>query len=139
MSAPSPSSKRMTAKAEEIRRVLSEPTVDLWKLRELALTEGGLVNDSLRKLAWPKLVGVDPTAAVPSRTISIGSGITNKVTKTINATTANSNTSIIPPSLDAEQIERDVSRVTWHLLTGNQRSRNFQMKNKHRKRIAQLL
>ena len=37
------------------------------------------------------------------------------------------------------QIERDVSRVTWHLLTGNQRSRNFQMKNKHRKRIAQLL
>jgi len=34
----------MAAKAEEIRRVLSEPVVDLWKLRELALTEGGLVN-----------------------------------------------------------------------------------------------
>ena len=34
----------MSAKAEEIRRVLSEPVVDLWKLRELALTEGGLVN-----------------------------------------------------------------------------------------------
>ena len=37
----------MTAKAEEIRRVLSEPVVDLWKLRELALTEGGLVNGKL--------------------------------------------------------------------------------------------
>ena len=90
----------MSAKAEEIRRVLSEPVVDLWKLRELALTEGGLVNgqlvechekrcnscvinlalrsptltqstvnfysrpssislDTLRKLAWPKLVGVN--------------------------------------------------------------------------------
>ena len=34
----------MTAKAEEIRRILSEPVVDLWKLRELALSEGGLVN-----------------------------------------------------------------------------------------------
>ena len=45
----------------------------------------------------------------------------------------------IPPSLDAEQIDRDISRVTWHLLTGNQRSRNFQMRNKHRKRISQLL
>jgi len=45
----------------------------------------------------------------------------------------------IPPSLDAEQIERDISRVTWHLLTGNQRSRNFQMRNKHRKRVSQLL
>ncbi len=34
----------MSAKAEEIRRILSEPVVDLWKLREMALTEGGLVN-----------------------------------------------------------------------------------------------
>ena len=46
---------------------------------------------------------------------------------------------VVPISLDSEQIDRDVSRVTWHLLTGNQRSRNFQMKNKHRKRIGTLL
>ena len=32
------------AKADEINLVLSEPNVNLWKLRELALTEGGLVN-----------------------------------------------------------------------------------------------
>lgn len=31
-------------KAEEIIQVLSEPQVDLWKLRELALSDGGLVN-----------------------------------------------------------------------------------------------
>lgn len=31
-------------KADEINLVLSEPNVNLWKLRELALTEGGLVN-----------------------------------------------------------------------------------------------
>jgi hypothetical protein len=43
----SPSSAMMSAKAEEIGRVLSEPMVDLWKLRELALTEGGLVNGKI--------------------------------------------------------------------------------------------
>jgi hypothetical protein len=31
-------------KAKEINLVLSEPDVNLWKLRELALTDGGLVN-----------------------------------------------------------------------------------------------
>lgn len=39
----------LKAKAEEIYLVLSEPDVDLWKLRELALTEGGLVNGMKRK------------------------------------------------------------------------------------------
>jgi hypothetical protein len=34
-------------KAEEINLVLLQPNVDLWKLRELALTEGGLVNGAL--------------------------------------------------------------------------------------------
>jgi hypothetical protein len=31
-------------KADDVQRVLDEPIVDLWLLRELALTEGGLVN-----------------------------------------------------------------------------------------------
>ena len=35
------------AKAEQICRIFSEPIVDLWKLRELALTEGGLINGAL--------------------------------------------------------------------------------------------
>lgn len=45
----------------------------------------------------------------------------------------------IPDSLDAEQISRDVARCTWHLLTGTQRSRRMQMKNKHRRKVAYLL
>mmetsp|Transcript_15250 Transcript_15250/g.29297 ORF Transcript_15250/g.29297 Transcript_15250/m.29297 type:complete len:843 (+) Transcript_15250:676-3204(+) len=119
----------MSAKAEEIRRILSEPVVDLWTLREMALTEGGLVNDSLRKLAWPKLVGVNNEASHDHSASS--SSLSQPVPPTDQ---------IDPPnSLDAEQITRDVSRVTWHLLTGNQRSRNFQMKNKHRKRVQTLL
>ena len=36
------------AKADEINLVLSEPNVNLWKLWELALTEGGLVNGKHR-------------------------------------------------------------------------------------------
>jgi len=31
-------------KAEEIRKTLSEPTINLWKLRDLAISDGGLVN-----------------------------------------------------------------------------------------------
>lgn len=39
----------LKAKEKEINLVLSEqPRVNLWKLRELALTEGGLVNGTLR-------------------------------------------------------------------------------------------
>lgn len=41
-------SPKLADKAEEIRRILSEPTVDLWRLRELASTEGGLVNGESR-------------------------------------------------------------------------------------------
>lgn len=35
---------RFSKKAEEIDRILSTPDIDLWRLRELALSEGGLVN-----------------------------------------------------------------------------------------------
>jgi hypothetical protein len=34
----------MLTKAEEINLILLQPEVDLWRLRELALSEGGLVN-----------------------------------------------------------------------------------------------
>ena len=40
---------------------------------------------------------------------------------------------------DYEQIERDVARCTWHLLTGSQRSRRLQHENKHRKKVASIL
>jgi hypothetical protein len=34
-------------KAQEIEQILNEEEVDLWRLRELALSEGGLVNGTL--------------------------------------------------------------------------------------------
>lgn len=38
------SQKQLASKAEEINQVLSEAEIDLWKLRELALSDGGLVD-----------------------------------------------------------------------------------------------
>jgi hypothetical protein len=37
-------SAKLVSKAEEIHRVLNASTVDVWKLREFALSEGGLVD-----------------------------------------------------------------------------------------------
>jgi hypothetical protein len=34
-----------------------DESVDLWELRQLALSKGGLLSSHLRKRAWPKLVG----------------------------------------------------------------------------------
>ena len=36
-----------------------EKVVDLWNLRQLAISEYGLVNPNIRKRAWPKLVGAN--------------------------------------------------------------------------------
>ena len=45
-------------KVQEIRACLDgDDLVDLWHLRELALTRGGLVSCLVRKRAWPKLTG----------------------------------------------------------------------------------
>jgi len=40
---------------------------------------------------------------------------------------------------DFLQIERDVARCTWHLLTGNQRAVGMQMEHKRHKKVARLI
>ena len=40
-------------KAKAIRTVLGEPEVDLWKLRSLAISEGGLVNGEFTRPLIP--------------------------------------------------------------------------------------
>jgi hypothetical protein len=44
MSSINPTYRTLQEKADEINLVMLQPDVDLWKLRELALSEGGLVN-----------------------------------------------------------------------------------------------
>ncbi|KAL3900322.1 MAG: hypothetical protein SGARI_006265, partial [Bacillariaceae sp.] len=36
----------------------TSPTINLWELRELALSRGGLLNANYRQQAWPKMVGI---------------------------------------------------------------------------------
>jgi len=157
--------------------VLSAPDVDLWKLRELCLTEGGLVEgkfsgsrwqfchfvlfranisiplytDTLRKRAWPKLVGLHGSEETQSSQERSGrsriprpppagfqfEGI-HQVDDTVKDDSELSK-KLIVECVDADQIDRDVARCTWHLLTGSQRSRRLQMENKHRKKVAKIL
>ncbi|OEU08218.1 hypothetical protein FRACYDRAFT_136656, partial [Fragilariopsis cylindrus CCMP1102] len=137
--------------------------INLWKLRELALTPGGLVNDTLRKRAWPKLVGLDHNYdplqfddILPLMNIYDS----KKKKKQLKATKSSSSqkpsvptieidaehellqanessqqqqhneyyhlgppsSTLLVESMDILQIDRDVARCTWHLLTGSQRS-----------------
>jgi hypothetical protein len=46
---------------------------------------------------------------------------------------------LIAESMDVIQIERDVARCTWHLLSGTQRSKRVQYQNKDRKKVSSLL
>ena len=75
----------MELKADEIQRCLAgtangdESLVDLWHLRTLSLSTGGLLNSTLRKRSWPKLLGIDETillnnSAAPSSSVMANSG-----------------------------------------------------------------
>lgn len=50
-------------KCHQIEAALSEDPVDALELKKLALSEGGLVKDALRRRVWPKLLGLDTKAA----------------------------------------------------------------------------
>jgi len=51
-------SEQRDAKVRMIRACLKKDVIDLWELRELSLTSGGLVNAEMRQHAWPLLVGL---------------------------------------------------------------------------------
>ena len=42
-------------------------------------------------------------------------------------------------SIDFSQIELDVARCTWHLLTGGQRAVSLQMEHKRHRKVARLI
>jgi len=45
-------------------------SVDLWELRELALSEGGLMQAQYRQKAWPRLVGLTEEDYIPELVLS---------------------------------------------------------------------
>lgn len=90
-------------KIAKIKECLSHNEVNLWQLRELCLTEGGLMTAELRRQSWPKLVAVDPnngTALLDSTNAK------EKVKK-------NQNEGEDSFTADTELIARDVGRAVY--------------------------
>lgn len=65
----SPEAVKKREKMKKIREVLSSEKLDLKTLKELAISSGGLLDDGLRKEAWPLLMGMgqeDPEIKKPT-------------------------------------------------------------------------
>ena len=91
-------------KIDEVKECLSHDEVDLWRLRELCLTEGGLMTAELRRSSWPLLVAVDPNdGTMLLDQIRVG----KKGKKDRNAEGEDSFTA------DTELISRDVGRAVY--------------------------
>jgi len=56
-------------KEKEIEAVLADSDVDIDRLREFAISAGGLVTDKIRCRAWPKLIGIDVDNIPPKPSI----------------------------------------------------------------------
>ena len=61
--------KMMSQKEEELLCLLSAPVVDLWKLREHALSEDGLVNGKYFKVLLQAVLPVVTTPRFPQLTV----------------------------------------------------------------------
>lgn len=86
-----------------------EKVVDLWHLRELAISKHGLVNANIRKRAWPKLVGANEhilnssIASLPTH-FSRGSGQQEKTLKLNDL-----------PETDIVMIKKDIAECVWNI------------------------
>ncbi len=129
-----------------------------------------LQSDTIRKRAWPKLVGLDhnydplplddivldkenassssdnnnatasnstgmpsphsqpqtPTIEIDAQHELFKEEDSNTKSKNSRGDRLNPSSTLIVESMDTNQIDRDVARCTWHLLTGSQRSRRSQ-------------
>mmetsp|Transcript_36995 Transcript_36995/g.81028 ORF Transcript_36995/g.81028 Transcript_36995/m.81028 type:complete len:903 (-) Transcript_36995:1020-3728(-) len=105
-------------KSDEILRCLSgtrlgdstsdcnvEEVVDLWHLRSLALQPGGLLNSSIRRRAWPKLLGVDAHV--------LGGGAASAASVHEITEHGRQDKKIRLSSTTIAEIKRDVGRTAW--------------------------
>jgi len=111
-----PSAKGHRYEVEDEDRV-----VDLWHLRHLALSRGGLMSPSLRKRAWPKLVGVDEhiltttSASIPSL-ISSGASISGASVASESNDQQDEPESIVElTNKDIKVVKQDIGRCVWHV------------------------
>ena len=99
--------------------------VNLWHLRALALSRGGLVCATIRKLAWTKLVGVSEHVIL-STTV----GIAASYSLGISGTSDNLPKENIVPlqTEDLQIIEQDMGRSVWPIEVSIQELRKKRKK-----------
>eukprot|EP00559_Dactyliosolen_fragilissimus_P001010 CAMPEP_0184856950 /NCGR_PEP_ID=MMETSP0580-20130426/2116_1 /TAXON_ID=1118495 /ORGANISM="Dactyliosolen fragilissimus" /LENGTH=495 /DNA_ID=CAMNT_0027352259 /DNA_START=198 /DNA_END=1686 /DNA_ORIENTATION=- len=107
-------------KIEIIKSCLEKEEVDLWELRELCLTKGGLINADQRRRAWHKLTGIDRTGL-------------DKRNSFVNSFTL-TDTQLLSENL--EIIARDVGRAVYFRYTCNKNKNNSKMNVKISTQIA---
>ena len=97
--------------------------------------------DEIRRKAWPKLVGIQPSSSsISSSSSSIYSSHDELSTiSVIDPASQVNKYQTVAKSLDENQISLDIARCTWHLLSGSQRTRRNAIKNKHKKKMRALL
>lgn len=82
----------------------SNERISLWKLRELALSSGGLLCPQVRKRAWPILLGCQQQILVASLKPQPPAQVT-------------------PSTEDLQDLQRDIERTLWnveeHLMSSN--------------------
>jgi hypothetical protein len=115
------SENKWNEKEELIRATLAgsdeDGTVDLWKLRELALSPGGLLTPFLRKQAWPKLMAChEQVLAAANNSLPIAN-------------------LVIPTSEDMRALKHDVSKTIWsveqHLIASREQEKLVEEKMQH--------
>lgn len=84
--------------------------VNLWHLRQLAITRHGLVNASIRKRVWPKLVGANEQILTASFTSLPSLFSRSEVSDSIKASKINDLT-----NSDVEMIKNDIQDCVWSI------------------------
>lgn len=117
----------------EILACLCEPEVDMWKLREYALSEGGLLHDAIRQNVWPKLLGLSNSDKDNQEGIVGPESIATNFTGT--------------SCIDVRQIMNDAERTHNHICPSmnstssrgkNSTAQNDRFKKKLKKRQTRL-
>jgi hypothetical protein len=131
-----------------------------------------ICSDTLRRRAWPRLVGlhdelwedvrVSSSLANEETKVSTGESIAERVHRRRSSTDQKNDSQssldfndsaslgsvvsaasirdrVLARSDDFHQIELDVTRCTWHLLTGTQRAIRLQMEHKRHKKVSKLI
>jgi hypothetical protein len=114
------------ADVEEVR------AVDLWHLRQLALSRGGLIDSNLRKQAWLKLVDSNEKILLNSSTFP---PITIQSEVEVVPCTANNFTTLSDQEINL--IELDVENCIWNIEAEIKRS--FSNKGSFQKHMRQAL